>query len=65
MSIEIDVTECPDCSQKGQYEGRVLYYGRGVYTCPDGHKWQDAHERPSSKGAGILGVPAGPGEAAK
>jgi hypothetical protein len=47
---EIDVTECPDCSQKGTYEARVLINGRGVYTCPEGHRWQDINERPSDKG---------------
>lgn len=50
MSDEIDVTECPDCSQKGRYEGRVLIRGRGFYTCPNGHRWQDANEKPSNKG---------------
>lgn len=47
---EIDVTECPDCLKKGTYEGRVLIGGRGVYTCPEGHRWQDANEKPSNKG---------------
>ena len=50
---EIDVTECPDCEQKGTYEGRILISGRGVYTCPSGHRWQDANEKPSSKGMPI------------
>jgi hypothetical protein len=47
---EIDVTECPDCAQKGHYDGRVLINGRGVYRCPDGHRWQDANEPISNKG---------------
>lgn len=51
---EIDVTECPDCSQKGKYEGRVLINGRGFYTCPEGHRWQDINEKPSDKGVALL-----------
>lgn len=46
----IDVTECPDCEQTGKYEARILINGRGVYTCPNGHRWQDANEKPSNKG---------------
>lgn len=46
----IDVTECPDCAQKGRYEARILIGGRGVYTCPSGHRWQNADEKPSNKG---------------
>lgn len=46
----IDVTECPDCEQTGKYEGRILINGRGVYTCPNGHRWQDINEKPSNKG---------------
>ena len=52
---EIDVTECPDCGQKGRYDGRILYEGRGIYRCPEGHKWQDANEKPSNKGTPIPG----------
>lgn len=51
----IDVTKCPDCDQQGRYEARVLINGRGFYTCPDGHRWQDATEKPSSKGIPIGG----------
>ena len=47
---EIDVTECPDCQQKGRWDGRVMIGGRGIYTCPNGHRWQDANEKPSNKG---------------
>ncbi|MCW2902295.1 MAG: hypothetical protein JWO67_4560 [Streptosporangiaceae bacterium] len=47
---EIDVTECPDCGQTGHYDRRVLIDGRGIYTCPAGHRWQDADETPDSKG---------------
>lgn len=47
---EIDVTMCPDCDQQGTYEARILIGGRGVYTCPEGHRWQDANEKPSNKG---------------
>lgn len=53
---EIDVRDCPTCNDgtKGHYEGRVLIGGRGVYTCPTcGSKWQDADEKPSSKGVPI------------
>ena len=52
---EIDVTECPDCGQKGRYDGRILVDGRGIYRCPQGHKWQDANEKPTNKGTPILG----------
>lgn len=47
---EIDVAACPECDEKGRYDGRVLVSGRGVYTCPNGHKWQDGNEKPTSKG---------------
>lgn len=50
MTDEVDVTECPECEQKGTYDGRVLIGGRGIYTCPAGHKWQDADEKPTNKG---------------
>lgn len=50
MTDEIDVTECPECSQKGRYEGRVLIGGRGFYECPDKHRWQDSREKPTNKG---------------
>ncbi len=53
---EIDVRDCPTCNDgtQGHYEGRVLIGGRGVYTCPKcGGKWQNADEKPSSKGAPI------------
>ena len=49
-SDSIDVTECPDCGQKGAYDARVKVGGRGVYRCPGGHRWQDADETPSTKG---------------
>jgi hypothetical protein len=52
-NAEIDVTECPDCGQKGRYDGRILIGGRGVYRCPDGHRWQDATEKPTNKGTPI------------
>lgn len=44
------VDECPECGEKGRYDGRVLVGGRGIYTCPNQHRWQDADEKPSSKG---------------
>jgi ribosomal protein L37AE/L43A len=50
---KINVHDCPECDDgtKGNYEGRVLINGRGVFTCPAcGTKWQDADEKPSSKG---------------
>lgn len=50
MDSEIDVTECPDCQQRGRYEHRVKINGRGFYRCPEGHQWQDANETPSTKG---------------
>lgn len=53
----MDVTECPDCSEKGRYEGRVLIGGRGVYTCPAGHRWQDMDETLSTKG--YIPIPSG------
>jgi hypothetical protein len=53
--MDIDVTECPDCSQTGKYDGRVLIGGRGIYTCPAGHRWQDANEKPTNKGIPIGG----------
>lgn len=46
----IDVTMCPDCGKKGGYDARVKIGGRGVYTCPEGHSWQDLDEQPSTKG---------------
>lgn len=49
----VDVTECPECQQKGAYEGRVLIDGRGVYTCPNSHRWQNMDEKPSTKGIPI------------
>lgn len=52
-SQEPDVTECPDCLERGRYDGRVLVGGRGIYTCPNGHKWQDADEKPTNKGVPI------------
>lgn len=47
------VDECPDCGKQGRYDGRVLIGGRGIYTCPQGHRWQDADEKPSEKGLPI------------
>lgn len=44
------VTECPDCGATGRYDGRVHIGGRGVYSCPNGHKWQDAKENPDDHG---------------
>jgi hypothetical protein len=44
------VTECPDCGQTGRYDRRVIVDGRGVYTCPNRHRWQDADETPDDKG---------------
>lgn len=44
------VTECPDCGETGRYDRRVIVDGRGVYTCPNGHRWQNADETPDSKG---------------
>lgn len=46
----IDVTECPDCGHTGRYDRRVLVNGRGIYTCPNNHQWQDADETPDGKG---------------
>ena len=54
MTEEIDVTECPQCGEKGTYDGRVLIDGRGIYTCPQKHRWQDAQEKPTNKGAPIV-----------
>ena len=54
MAEEVDVTKCPDCDQQGRYDGRVLLGGRGIYTCPDGHRWQNADEKPTMKGAVLL-----------
>jgi len=53
---EIDVTECPKCGLKGRYEGRILIGGRGFFQCPDGHKWQNANEKPTTKGVPLRGV---------
>jgi hypothetical protein len=53
---EIDVRDCPKCENgtKGNYDGRVLIGGRGIFTCPVcGDRWQDANEKPSSKGIPI------------
>lgn len=53
---EIDVRDCPKCEDgtKGRYDGRVLVCGRGIFTCPVcGAKWQDANEKPSTKGIPI------------
>lgn len=46
---------CPSCEEgRGQYEGRVLIDGRGVYTCDKcGARWQDLDEKPSNKGIPI------------
>lgn len=54
--VPLDVTECPDCQQTGVYEARVLINGRGFYTCPAGHRWQDIREKPSDKGLPIRGA---------
>lgn len=51
---EIDVTMCPQCDQKGRYEGRVLINGRGFYTCPEDHRWQNADEKPTTKGLAFI-----------
>lgn len=48
-----EVNDCPDCDQKGRYDGRVLIGGRGVYTCPQGHRWQNMDEKPTTKGIPI------------
>ena len=58
----IDVTECPECSETGRYDGRVLIGGRGIYTCPNGHRWQDANETPTNKGIPIVGNVPYPGQ---
>lgn len=50
---EIDVTECPECGEKGNYDGRILVDGRGIYACPQRHKWQNMGEKPSNKGVPI------------
>jgi hypothetical protein len=55
-----EVAECPDCGQKGHYDGRVLVGGRGVYRCPEGHRWQDADEKPTNKGASVVSPPPHP-----
>lgn len=44
---------CPLCGQRGSYEARVLIGGRGVYTCPRGHRWQDMFEKPDEKAAPV------------
>ena len=49
-AVDVDVTRCPDCDQTGQYDARVKVGGRGIYTCPAGHHWQNADETPSTKG---------------
>lgn len=54
---DIDVTMCPDCNQKGRYEGRVLINGRGFYQCPTGHRWQNADEKPTTKGVALSPAP--------
>lgn len=48
---------CPDCEQKGRYEGRVLINGRGFYQCPEGHRWQSADEAPTTKGVPLMPAP--------
>jgi ribosomal protein L37AE/L43A len=51
---EQDHAECPDCGEKGSYDGRILVGGRGVYRCSAcGAKWQNADEKPSNKGTPI------------
>lgn len=48
-----DVRDCPECDNgtKGSYEGRILFGGRGTFTCPVcGTRWQDADEKPTTKG---------------
>lgn len=60
MPDEIDVTECPECEKKGRYEGRILIGGRGYYECPEGHKWQDAQEKATTKGVAYLPAPCEP-----
>lgn len=51
MSTEdVDVTKCPECGETGNYDARVKLNGRGIYTCPKKHRWQDADEVPSNKG---------------
>ena len=37
--------------------GRVLINGRGFYTCPDGHRWQNADETPTTKGVAFIPPP--------
>lgn len=49
-ALAVDVSECPDCGEKGRYEGRVLINGRGFYQCSNDHRWQDANEKPTTKG---------------
>jgi hypothetical protein len=44
------VYTCPDCGETGRYDRRVTVGGRGIYTCPNRHQWQDADETPDSKG---------------
>jgi hypothetical protein len=54
---DIDARDCPQCDDgtKGNYDGRVLVGGRGIYTCPTcATRWQDANEKPSTKGAFIV-----------
>lgn len=51
------VDRCPDCNTKGDYEGRILYGGRGVYTCPKcGAKWQNGNEKPDLKAARLTNL---------
>lgn len=49
------VDECPDCGETGRYDGRVLLGGRGIYRCACGCMWQDADEKPTTKGIAVLG----------
>lgn len=54
---EIDVRDCPECEDgtKGNYVHRVLIGGRGIFTCPVCRtKWQDADEKPTTKGIPIV-----------
>lgn len=54
---EIVVTECPDCRETGRYDRRVVVGGRGIYTCPNGHRWQDADETPDDRGYVVVNPP--------
>lgn len=58
---EAQVDHCPDCGEKGDYEGRVLVGGRGTYTCPDpecGTRWQNRDEKPDTSKATPIRMPA-------